>query len=210
MPPGYLNERYRDSSVSLEGFLWTLQGTQQALNAEPAPVATGLGVRGLHWWDHSGVEGILKTQVFGVNGAAQQTSLKDFEGRYHYRFLTPFPFHYYRELQVSLFGGYEMYRNSGELFSKQYDLMTFGTSLEFPVAIHWSMGGEFVYGYGFDSSWKYEVTGHFKYYISKSWSMGFGYLLHLFQAGAPGAAPYRILPYREAFTEGFSTIDYHF
>ena len=206
----FVNEKYRDSELSMDGFLWTLQSTQQVLSNTQAPVASGLGLRGLHWWNHSGVEGVVKSEVLAANQAAHETSLKDLEARYHYRFFTPFPFHLARELQISIFGGYEMYRNTGTYFSNQYDLMTFGTSLEFPVAYRWSMGGEFVYGDGTDSSNKEEVTGHFKYYFEKTWAVGFGYRLHLFQAGSAAAAPMGVLPYREGYTEGFTTLDYHF
>ncbi len=209
-PPTYPNSNYSHSYLSLEGFLWTLQSTQQIIHAEDAPVATGIGLRGLHWWDHSGVEGILKSQVFGMNPPAKDTSYKDVEARYHYRFFSGFPFNWARELLVSIFGGTEIYRSSGQLFSPAYNLVTMGTLIEFPVARHWGLGGEFVFGEGLDSSHKYEITGHMRYYFSPKYSVSFGYLLHLFEAGSPSSAALGILPFREGYTEGYSTLDYHF
>jgi hypothetical protein len=167
-------------------------------------------VRGLHWWNHSGVEGLFNSQVLSLNQPGSQTALKDLEARYHYRFFTPFPFGLARELQISLFAGLDINRNSGNDFSNSYDLMTFGTSLEFPVGNRWSTGGEIVYGQGTDGSNKYEITGHLHYYFQNPWSLGFGYKVQVFQAGSATEAPMGYLPYREGYTEGFTTLDYHF
>lgn len=204
------NERYHNSVFSVQGFMWTLQSSQQYLANTEAPVASGLGLRYLRWWDRSGVEGLFRTQVVGFNQTGRQTALRDFEARYHFRFLTGFPFHLARELQTSFFAGFENHSNNGADFSNHYDLLTFGTSLEFPVANHWATGGELVYGRGLDQSYKAEIGGHLSYFWEKAWSASLGYRLHLFQAGATAAAPYGLLPYREGYTEGYTTINYHF
>lgn len=207
----YFNEKYKSSVISTAGMLWTVQSTQQTMNGAEAPIATGLGVRVMRWWKRHGLEGSLKAGVFGFNAAGSRSSMKDLEARYHYRFYTPFPFGWARELQISGFMGYEMYRASGgTMFASQYDLVKFGTMLNFPWRTRWASGGEFVYGHGLDASSKYEISGHLHYYLSRDWTLGVGYRLHLFQAGSTKSAGSGVLPYREGYTEGFTVLDYHF
>ena len=209
-PVFYANEGYKKSDLGVYGFLWTMYSGEQVVNQVAEPVATGVGVRGLYWWDHSGVEGLASSEVLSLNKTGGQMALKDFEARYHYRFLTPFPFHLARELQVSLFAGAELYQNSSSYFVDSYDLIDFGTSLEFPVAEHWTMGGELAYGQGSGQSVKYEITGNLNYFFKKSWSLGCGYKVHLFQTESSQVAPMGYLPYREGYTELYTTIDYRF
>jgi hypothetical protein len=145
-----------------------------------------------------------------VNDTGKQSaSLKDLEVRYHYRFITNFPFHLARELQTTLFAGYETYKNTSTI-TASYDLLKFGTSLEFPVSNKWGMGGEFGYGLGSDSSSKLEISGNVNYYFQSAWSLGVGYRVNLFTAGSTKATPTGVLPYREGYTEGFSTLNYHY
>ena len=211
LPITNANEVYKSSLFSIEGLLWTIQSTQQYYDGASAPIASGVGVRATHWWNNFGVDASGKTGLMGLNGTGrEQTSLKDFEGVLLYRFYTPFPFSLSRELQISLFGGYEMYRNTADMFSNEYNLMKFGTSLEFPVASHWSTGGLFGYGYGLDASTMIEVSGHLIYYLNPKWSLGGGYRLYLFQAGSASAAGDGQLPYREGYTEGYSVLEYHY
>lgn len=204
------NVKYSDTRISMEGFLWTLQSSQQYYQSQTNPVASGVGVNLLSWWGTHGFESTLKSGIMGLNATGKQTALRDFENRYHYRFVTGFPFNLARELQTSFFVGYEMYRNTGDSFSNQYDLIKFGTSLEFPLAANWSTGGEFVYGMGTEKSNKKEISGHLSYFFNHDWSAGAGYRLHLFEAGSASAAPAGLLPYREGYTEGYSILNYHF
>lgn len=203
------NEKYHDTKISVQGFVWTMQSSQQFQQSTTNPVSSGLGLNYLSWWDHQGVEATLKTGLVAMNSAGS-SALKDFEARYHYRFITGFPFHLLREFQTSFFLGYEVYRNSGGAFSSAYNLLKFGTTLEFPLASNWSTGGEFIYGLGSDSSNKKEISGHVSYFFTRAWSLGAGYRIHLFEAGSVAAAPTTTLPYREGYTEGYSILDYHF
>jgi len=115
-----------------------------------------------------------------------------------------------RELQISLFGGNEFYQNAGSSnFSRQYDLWKFGTSLEFPLSNRWTTGGEVVYGIGGDKSTKEEISGHFNYFINRNWSSGAGYRLHLFNAGSTASSP-GYLPYREGYTELYTSLFYYY
>lgn len=206
----YFNKKYKNTELSLYGFMWILQSTSQVQQKESPPVATGAGLRLMKWWKNSGFEGFLKSEVFGMNDHGREHDVKSLEGRYHYRINTGFPFGLFRELQTSFYGGYEIYRNSAPYFSNRYDLFTVGTLFEFPVAYHWSAGGEYVFGMGQDNTRKYEITGHFKYFWVEEWSLGAGYRLHLLEAGSKEAAPLNTLPYREGYTEGFLTLDYHY
>lgn len=202
------SSNYNKSQLSLEGFAWTIYGSQQA--SSELPLTTGLGVRLIHWLNKLGLEGILKSGVLGLNQAAKETSFQDLEARLHYRFFTGFPWSLAKELQVSLFAGAEIYKNSGLALSNGYDLFKFGTALEFPWGQSWLGGGEFTGGYGFDGSRKYEVSGHVGYFIDSKWSLGVGYKIHLFEAGSTKTAAQGVLPYREGYTEGYSILNYHF
>lgn len=204
------NASYRGSKISLEGFSWAMMSTQTYFQKQQAPVATGAGLHSMNWFGVAGIEGRFKSAVFGVNETGKQSKLRDAEARGHLRLLSKFPFGLFRELQVSAFAGYEMYRNSGAYVSNQYDLIKFGTSLQFPMGERWASGGEFVYGLGTDGSDKKEMSGHLDYYFNRQWALGLGYRLHLFEAGSAKTAPMGLLPYREGYTEGYSTLDYNF
>jgi hypothetical protein len=205
------NRKYNSSEIDFNGFLWTLYSSEQYYTGEAAPVASGIGVHGYYWGESNGFEGSFKTGAIGLNNSGGgQSALKDFEARYHRRFFTQFPFGWARELQISGFAGYELYRNAGGSFSSQYDLIKIGTTLNFPWAEKWTGGGEFVYGYGLDKSMKFEISGNIGYFFSPNWSLGAGYRLHLFEAGSAASASQAGLPYREGYTEIFSALFYNF
>jgi hypothetical protein len=204
------NEKYNHSVVSAQGFLWTLQSSQQYYQSQKAPVVSGIGLHILSWGEHWGAEGSFKSGAVSMNSAGQDTALRDLEARIHYRIRTGFPFALTRELQTSFFTGYEAYRNSGSLYANQYDLIKFGTSFDFPVWENWSAGGELVYGTASDGSSKQEISGNFGYFLNHDWSLGFGYRLDFFTAGSVSSAPAGNLPYREGYTEGYSILNYHF
>jgi len=204
------NFKYKNTTVSLAGFLWSIQSSQQYYSSIDRPLASGLGIGGIHWWERSGFEANLKTGVIGFNKTGKETSLRDIELRYHYRFFLPFPFGLSRELQMSLFGGFENYSNAGTFITNHYDLFKFGTSLEFPWGRHFGGGGEFVGGVSSDHSLKGEISGHMDYYFNPDWALDLGYRLHLFQAGSAASAPFGSLPYREGYTELYSILKYHF
>lgn len=209
-PPKYLNDRYNSSDVAVEGSMFTLQSKEQAYQGSTNPIATQLGIRVHHWMGANGFEGSLKAGVFSMNSAKGASSAKDMEFRYHRRFFPGFPFGLARALQVSLFAGYEMYRNSGDgMFADQYDLLKAGTYIHFPIWDRWDTGGEFVYGFGTDASKKTEISGHINYYLQRDVSMGVGYRIHLFEAGSLKSSP-GYLPYREGYTEGYSSLIYHY
>lgn len=205
-----LNANYSLSQFSIKGFVWNLQSSQQFFQSQSAPLATGLSLEAQKWWTHWGVQGLAKFGIFALNQAAQQTSMKDYEARLHYRIFTQFPFKLFRELQTSFFTGYEVFQNSGSLFANQYELIKFGTSLQFPISSKWSSGGEFVYGTAADQSWKQEISGNVHYYLSEKWSAGVGYRLNFFQAGSAAKAPGGLMPYREGYTEGYTIINYNY
>mgnify|MGYP001367848511 CR=1 FL=1 len=210
-PPKTMNEKFRSSKMSVNTFIWTQFSSVQFYNNEANPIVSGLALHGNYWNGANGLEGILKSGAVGLNSMGNsQKSLKSFEGRYHYRIFTKMPWSADRQLQISGFLGYETYRNSGGSYSSSYDLVKFGTSIEFPWGSRWTGGGEFVYGLGSDKTQKKEISGHVGYFISTDWSLGVGYRVHLLDAGSEKSAPQNSLPYREGYTEGFSVLNYHF
>ncbi len=206
------NSKYNSTEISANGFVWTAFSSEQTYAGEGTPVASGLGIHGLYWKGNQGFEGSIKSGVAGLNDTGTgQSSLKDLEARYHYRFITGSPWGLSRELQFSIFTGVESYRNtSGASFASHYDLLKFGTSLEFPWSSKWTGGGEFVFGTASDSSQKKEVSGHIGYFVKPNWSLGGGYRMHLFDAGTIDSSPKGSLPYREGYGEGYSVLKYHF
>jgi hypothetical protein len=207
----HTNEQYKSSVVAFESFLWTMQSSQQYFQNQTAPMAAGLGIHGMLWWEKSGLEGSVKSGVKSLNKSGNTTSIEDMEVRYHYRFFTPLPFARVREMQISAFGGAEIYRNSNNiLFVGSYKLAKAGVNIEFPWGESWSAGGEVVGGLTNDGSNKEEVSGQVSYFMNRRWSIGIGYRVHLFQAGSAASAPGGSLPYREGYTEGYSVFNYHF
>tara|TARA_B110001454_G_scaffold219111_1_gene250054 strand:+ start:59406 stop:61694 length:2289 start_codon:yes stop_codon:yes gene_type:complete len=205
------NEKFHASKMSLNAFVWTQFSSVQFYNNEANPIVSGLALHGTYWRGSNGFEGTMKSGAVGLNdNGNSQKSLKNFEGRYHYRIFTKLPWSLDRQLQISGFFGFEMYRNSGGSYSSSYDLVKFGTSLEFPWASRWTGGGEFVYGLGSDKTQKKEISGHVGYFLTTDWSLGVGYRVHLLEAGSEKSAPQNSLPYREGYTEGFSVLNYHF
>lgn len=208
-----MNDKYKSSQVAVQGFMWTMQSTDllEQGGSTNIPVASGLGVHSYLWRGNHGFEGNFKSGVLAMNTIGQEiVNVQALEARYHYRIFTGFPFGLSRELQTSLFAGYEVYRNTGIYVSREYDLVKFGTALEFPWYKRWSSGGEFVYGRSSDASVKYEVSGNLNYFLNTDWSFGVGYRIHLFDAGSLKSSPTQQLPYREGYTEGFSNLIYYF
>ncbi|MEK6556534.1 MAG: hypothetical protein AABZ31_14895, partial [Bdellovibrionota bacterium] len=203
------NSGYNKSQFSVHGLLWTLQSSEQISTDADRAIAGGLGLRGLYWLGRTGFEGLLKSQVFDAT-TSSQSAINSLEARMHYRFTTSLPISFLPQMQVSAFGGIEAYRNSGALFTSQYELVKFGTSLAFPLGSEWSTGGEFVYGVSTDSSSKAEISGFISRFFSKKWSFGVGYRLTFFEAGSEDSTPTKLLPYREGYTEGYSALYYHF
>jgi hypothetical protein len=209
-PSAFYNENYNGSIFSVKGLVWNLQSSQQYALGQQSPIAFGVGLDYLKWGDRWGIQTLFKSGILSLNQTQQPSSMKDLEARLHYRFVTRFPFGVFRQLQTSVFVGYEFYQNSGNSYINQNELIKFGTALEFPVSSRWSTGGEFVYGFSADQSWKQEISGKLNYYLNSKWSAGVGYRINYYQAGSSARTPSGVLPYREGYTEGYSVINYHY
>lgn len=204
------NTKFNGNRMSAQGMVWALQSTEQKLNQSGTPVTTGIGLNGLWWWDKHGFEGNYKSGVKGISSAGRDSeSIRDFEARYHYRFMGRFPWTS-KEIEMSYILGYENFQNTAESGSNRYDIMKLGMSFKFPMLKNWMGGGEILVGRGFEQSTKYEISGYFNYFYTDSWSLGAGYRLHLFEAGSTKSTPTGVLPYREGYSEGFSGLNYHF
>jgi len=208
----YLNREYPSSKLSLEGATFTMFSRDQLDHGAPNPVALMLGLRWHHWSGKHGLETSFKTRVVNAETSPEsEASPYQLEARYHYRWLLPFnPFSPMNRSQFSLLGGYEVYRNPARgYFSPGYDLFKAGFSLALPLFSRLDTGGEILYGHGPESSRKYELSGYIHYYIQRKWSFGFGYRVHLFEAGSESVTPFG-LPYREGFGEGYSVLRWHY
>jgi hypothetical protein len=208
----YLNEKFASSKFELEGGGLTMSSQEQPSNgANSQPFEAFVGLRATHWFDSSGIGGVIKGKVVGLNDSSSQTSPLDAEARYLHRWHLPWNF--FSKLggfQFALLAGYEYYRNSAQgLFSPQYDLLKTGFMLSFPVLQRWETGGEILYGYGFDKSVKYEISGNMNYYLQRDWSIGAGYRMHLLQAGSNASSPLGI-PYREGYGEAYTVLRRHY
>ena len=214
MPPPLVmtprNEKYNSTQISAEGILWSLFSTDQYYNGRSAPLGLGAGLHGYYWQDHHGVEGAFESAAVALNSSAEEArSMRKFEGRYHFRFYTPSLWSASREYQLSLFGGYESYYNSGAGFISKYGLLKVGTAIQFPWRSQWMGGGEFAYGSGSGVS-KKEMAGNVYMFLNKQWSLGLGYRVYFLELTSASLAPGGELPYREAFGEGYTIVNYHF
>lgn len=204
----FLNDGYKLPKFSMNAFVWNLISSEQLANNTSTPSVTGIGVKVMHWIKNQGFSAFLKSGIASTGGS--QSQLKSLEGLYHYRFIMSSD-RFFRELQVSLVAGFETYRNVSDLvFSSKYDLIKVGVNSSFPWRDKWVGTGAFVVGYGLDGSTKYEVSGEVDYYLNKAWSLGFGYKIHLFEAGSVSSSGNGLLPYREGYTEGYSLLNYDY
>lgn len=203
---------YNRSLVQIEGASLGVISSEQLTYGTSAPLLGTIGIRGHLWRDRFGAEASMKMKAFGYNSEAERVSPTQLEARIHHRWTFPWRwFSFLRELQASVFGGAEVYRNSsgGTLYSSGYELAKGGVTLRFPLGKKWDSGGELAYGLGLESSSKYEASGNVNYFFKKEWSFGVGYRVHYFQAGSSRTTPF-ILPYREAQGEAFSVLRYSY
>ncbi len=211
--PSYINRTYPNSKLSFEGAAFSMYSQEQVAQGKQNPTALLMGVRYLQWFGKSGVEASFKAKLMSLTSSSGgDSSPTQAELRYHFRWRLPFSlFNRGRDSQVSWLLGYEYYRNpeGQQIFSPSYDLVKTGPTFSFPVANRWDTGGELLYGLGFDSSKKYEVSGFLNYYVESNWSFGVGYRLHLFEAGSVSSSPAG-LPFREGFGEGYSVLRWHY
>lgn len=208
----YFDKLFSSSRLSFEGSAFTMFSKDQIESEKPKPTALLFGIRIMQWWQANGLEGLFRTKVADVASADGATvKPMQIEGRYKYRWRFAYnPFSRAKGAEIAAIAGYEYYRNSGTgLFSPGYKLLKTGFSLDFPLGLNWGIGGEALYGQGFDSSHKYEVSGHLNYFMEKNWSFGAGYRVHLFEAGSQSATPVE-LPYREGFGEGYTELRWHY
>ena len=194
------------SKLQIEGAAFTIS----AQNQDSRSNVLAFTARSLNWWGSNGFEGSVKSKVANLSQTSDSPSPTQLEARYHHRWFLPFNLFSSGNTQFSLIAGYEFYRNPTVGYSPQYDLLKTGFSVDFPLFHRWDTGGEILYGYGLDSSTKYEVSGRVNYYIQKNWSMGAGYRVHLFQAGSDKSAPPMGVPYREGYGEGYSVLRWHY
>ncbi len=209
----YLNRSYPSSRLEVMGAGFTMYSSEQVSQNAEQPVALMMGLRMQHWFGDHGAEGIFKTKVMGVNKGSADAAPMQAELRYNYRW--KFAWNWFsglKETQLSAILGYEMYRNSsaGLIYTPKYDLAKLGLGIAFPLFERWDTGGEVLYGSGFDSSTKTEISGFVNYYLRRDFSAGMGYRLHLFQAGSVDSAPAAGLPYREGFGEAYSVLRWHY
>ena len=204
------NYSYSKSEISAQSFLLNSQSSQQFYQNQNKSLATGIGIHAVAWVGNIGYEASFKSGAFNVSAPEPQTSVRDIEGRIHLRTFTSLPIWAKTEVQTSVFVGYEVYRNVGDLYSNQADLLKFGARIQVPFYQNWSATGEFSLGYGLETSTKLEFSTQLKYYLARKWSLGLGYRLNYFTAGSATAAPMGYLPYREGASESFTDLNYYY
>jgi hypothetical protein len=206
--PEYLSPISPTQELSILGAAYNMVSRETLARGKTNPTAILVGIQWKKWKGSIGLEAILKSK-FSDLSSDEVTSVSPIqaEARIHKRWSMDWnPFDPLARSQMSLFAGYEYYRNSAaEFFAPKYDLIKSGLALEFPAFQKWKTGGEFVYGFGLDQNKKYEISGHVGYYLKRNWSMGVGYRIHLFEAGSAASTPAG-LSYKEGFGEGYSVL----
>lgn len=199
-----INQGFSSSKVAFESGLFSVYSPDEADIGRREPVALSWGLRVKHWFSKSGVEAGFRMKAADQNSSAKGIDPLTVDARYHYQLP------WFHSNQVSIFGGYEMYRNIGTgYFAQKYDLVNLGFSTDFPVGSRWDMGGEALLGLADDKSRKYQLSGRLHYYLKKNWTAGLGYRLYYFEAGSAKTAPLEY-PYKEAYGEGFFSLEWHY
>lgn len=199
-----INQQFASSKVEIETGLFSIFSPDEEDVGHSDPQAVALGLRLRQWFEHGGVEASFRVKASNGNREAQNINPFAADLRYHYLLKNS------GGMQSSLFAGYEIYRNSGTgYFAPKYDLIDLGFSMDFPFKNRWDMGGEALIGIADDNSRKYQLSGRINYYLEKNWSLGVGYRVYLFQAGSEKSAPLEY-PYKEAYGEGFSALQWHY
>lgn len=205
------NEKFRGDLLSIEGLLWRMQSSQQYYQNTQRPTSVGVGLRGIHWFGVNGIEGILRTDLFGLNQAGGESAITNIEIHYHRRWFMASPFTYARQMQMTVYAGVERFRNQRSLlYSTGYDLIKVGATAAVPFSSRWSVSGEGGLGLDGHGSRKFELQGLLTYYYSREWSFGIGYRTNLFEARTASQAPGGFYPYREGYTEFRSVFNYQF
>lgn len=209
--PNTFNDGFTQSRIALLGAASTMFSATQIGQNSQAPITLLGGVQVMHWFSQSGLDFILKTKVAGLNAAAAPGSPFITDIKYKYRWFGSFnPFSSRKKMQGYLSAGYEVYKNSGATsFAQSYSLYKAGFGLDFPFFKTMDTGGEVLYGTN-GSSKKIEISGYMGYYLKKSMSVGAGYRINTFEAGTTKDSPNAILPYREAYGEGYSTFRWNY
>lgn len=209
------NRDYSRSQFQVDGSSFIMGSILDQSEGDNFALAMLTSVRSSYWVNkRHGFEGLFRSKVVGYNELGNDVNPTFLEGRYHLRWkMGSFWKSLYKELQMSLFVGYEKYTNSvanGVNFTTGYSLMKLGLAGKAPLFDSWDLGGELVYGSGESGSTKIEFQGYLNYYFKDKWSLGGGYRLHLFDAGTADIVPDGRLPYREAYGEAFGNIRYSF
>ena len=210
--PNVYNDSFRKSRVGLTGGLFTMFSASQISQSTQAPIALMGGVRALHWFDHSGLDLLVRTKMVGLNPPAREASPFVADLKYKYRVsLAANPFSSTKLMQAHLIVGYESYKNSGTTsFASSYNLYKAGFGLDFPLLKRLDTGGEVLYGTNSNASKKTEISGYIGYYIKNNFSLDAGYRVNMFEAGSRLDSPTDAIPYREAYGEGYSSFRWHY
>ena len=204
------NEKIRNSMLEISAIDGNVFSREQVQDGATAPTLALLGARWLSWGDHVGVEAKLQAQVATLAGSAGNSML-DAEARVHARaqFTTPFKA-VARRIQTSVFLGAEAYRNPNQqLFITSYEMLKVGATVDFTIGKEWATGGEVAFGSTAGGTQKMEVSGFLTWFLTSSTSLNGGYRVHLLTSGDANEAPGG-LPYREAYGEIFSALQFHY
>ncbi len=207
----YTRYEYNSSYLALEtsAYLMVSRQVEDATNTFPRGVA--LALHSLNWIDEGqhGIEMKFESKVSGGN----ETTPISGEARYHHRWIFPWNFlSDFQEMQFSLLLGYEAHENpSKPYFSPHYNLLKTGFTINFPFLSRMDSGGEILYGQDAQNSHKYEVSGHLNYYYYPDWSVGIGYRVNVFEAGAFETAPNpENFPFREGRGESYLSLKFRY
>lgn len=219
-PPLSVLDPFYHSNVSLElGTFGIISTTYTGGIINEIPFSSHTTIKGIYQSDGPHVyEGQLRASTLALNSTAETISPISLEGRYHYRWIWPITgldWSFLSRIQVSAFGGFELYRNkqstSIDYFLSEYNFLKFGAKLRFSVFDQWETGGEIAYAFSPTNDInKIELQGYIDYLLRGTYIIGLGYRAHLLEANDSTKTPLGIVPYREAHGEAFGTIKYQF
>jgi hypothetical protein len=204
-----LNTQYKSSQVSGMMGINALRSSEVLPQNMAQPYSTMLEGRAMHWYSPTqGAEGLFRKSTFALNQTNAKIDSLDVELRWHRRWIIQLDDE--REIQWTFFAGAELFHGvDSTVFTNSYQLMKFGSSVDYPVGRRWEMGGEVAFGTGSSGTFKYEISGRFSYYLNHKYSIGGSYRLDLLEDGSPSLVLHST-PYREGYSEMAAHFTYHY
>lgn len=199
----------RKWSVGIEGSQMAAVSSDLVAEGNQPAAVQALGIQAGYRTRSHVARLFYRSQFSSQNASGANQQITRIEGRYDYWYNPGWRL-FGNPMNIGAVGAYFRHTNNGTReLSPGYDVLKGGVTLNFDLNDKWSTGGDILLGTWFDASRYFEVNGYLAYDISQALNLGLGYRLNVFEAGSASLAPFG-LPYREAFGEAYSVLNFGF